>query len=392
MLVMERSELLIIRVWHGFFWLLGALAISLAGKKLYMDTNALTESRDRFRQIAENLDGVLWLSSPDYKTMHYVSPVYESLWGKNCESVYRDPHSWSDAIIDEDRRRLQLTWEPTGHAVSTNEYRILRPDGKIRWIKDRRFPISDNSGTVYAIAGMAEDITTVKTMESQRADLYAMLRHDMKTPVSVIIGNAEMIIESVGGKTGGILDMVMSIKKSARVLDLLLDDLTFISKLESPDITPQKASHDIYELLLDIKVGTSGMAAHMGLSFSMNVRDGVSNAIIDRDYVRRAVFNIVDNAIKYTGAGGNIELSAGLEKMDGSDFIGISVSDTGPGISAEEHGKVFEKYYRSPRTSSVNGTGLGLAIVREVAKAHGGRVELKSELDKGSIFTLLLPL
>lgn len=392
LLVMEKSELLIIWASHGFFWLLGVLAISLAGKKVYMDTSALMESRDRFRQIAENLDGVLWLSSPDYKTMHYVSPVFESLWGRDCESVYRDPRSWSDAIIEEDRRMLEISGGPAGPAVSTNDYRILRPDGTLRWIKDRRFPISDTSGTVYAIAGMAEDITAVKALETQRADLYAMLRHDMKTPVSVIIGNAEMIIDSVEGKTGGILDMVVSIKKSARVLDLLLDDLAFISMLESPDITPQKASYNIYELLLEIKVTTSDMAASKGLSFNMSVLDGVSDAVIDREYVRRAVLNIVDNAIKYTQAGGKVELCAGPEKMEGADFIGISVSDTGPGIPAEEHELVFKKYYRSPRTSSVNGTGLGLAIVRAVAKAHGGKVELKSEPGKGSAFTLLLPL
>lgn len=392
LLLMEKSELLIIRVWHGFFWLLGALAISLAGKKVYMDTNALTESRDRFRQIAENLDGVLWLSSPDYKTMHYVSPVYESLWGQTCESVYRDPHSWSDAIIEEDRRILKINGGTADPAVSTNEYRILRPDGTIRWVKDRRFLISDTSGNVYAIAGMAEDITSVKALETQRADLYAMLRHDMKTPVSVIIGNTDMIINSVDGKMDGILDMAMSIKKNARILDLLLDDLAFISRLESPDITPQKASHDIYELLLEIKVTTSDMAANKGLSFSMNVREGVSHAFIDREYVRRAVLNIVDNAIKYTHAGGRIELCAVLEKVEGSDFIGISVTDSGQGIPAEEHERVFKKYYRSPRTSSVNGTGLGLAIVSAVARAHGGKVELKSEVDKGSAFTLLLPL
>lgn len=392
LLVVEKSELLIIRVWHGFFWLLGVLAISLAGKKVHMDTSALMESRDRFRQIAENLDGVLWLSSPDYKTMHYVSPAYESLWGKGCESVYRDPRSWSDAIMEEDRRMLQINGGLVSPAVSTNEYRILRPDGTIRWIKDRRFPISDTSGKVYAIAGMAEDITAVKALETQRSDLYAMLRHDMKTPVSIIIGNAEMIINCADEKTDGILDMVMSIKKSARVLNHLLDDLAFMSRLESPDFTSQKASHDIYDLLLEIKVTTSDIAANKGLFFNMNVRDGVSNAIIDREYVRRAVLNIVDNAIKYTPAGGKIELCAGLEKMEGSDFIGISVSDTGPGIPAEEHERVFKKYYRSPRTSSVNGTGLGLAIVKAVAKAHGGKVELRSEVDKGSVFTLLLPL
>jgi signal transduction histidine kinase len=129
------------------------------------------------------------------------------------------------------------------------------------------------------------------------------------------------------------------------------------------------------------------LAGHVptGLFSALTVRE-VSHAFIDGD-VRRRRLEHCDNAIIYPRRN---ELRGA--ESEGSDFIGISVTDSGQGIPAEEQERVFKKYYRSPRTSSVNGTGLGLAIVSAVAKAHGGKVELKSEVDKGSAFTLLLPL
>ena len=132
---------------------------------------AVQEGQERFRQLAEHIRGVFWITDPSKQNMLYISPGYEEIWGRSCESLYASPQSWLEALHPEDRARV---FEAATHkqAVGTydEQYRILRPDGVIRWICDRAFPIRDSSGVVYRIVGFAEDITDqTRIQESFRA-------------------------------------------------------------------------------------------------------------------------------------------------------------------------------------------------------------------------------
>jgi PAS domain S-box-containing protein len=123
---------------------------------------ALRESQERFRQLAENIREVFWLTDIDKSQMLYISPGYESIWGRNCESLYASPRSWLDAIHPDDREMVLAALTKQIAGQYDEEYRIVRPDGTVRWIRDRAFPVKDHSGTVYRIAGIAEDITDKK--------------------------------------------------------------------------------------------------------------------------------------------------------------------------------------------------------------------------------------
>lgn len=126
----------------------------------------LRESEERFRQLAENIQEVFWMTDPRKDQMLYISPGYEEIWGRTCESLYASPQSWLDAIHPEDRNRIleaALTKQVRGDY--DEEYRITRPDGSIRWIRDRAFPVRDKFGEVYCIVGVAEDITRRKQDE-----------------------------------------------------------------------------------------------------------------------------------------------------------------------------------------------------------------------------------
>ena len=121
---------------------------------------AVRESREMFRQLAENIHEVFWLSTPDKNQILYISPGYERIWGRTCQSLYGSPKSWLDAIHPDDRSRVieaAMTRQVAGSY--DEEYRIVRPDGSIRWIRDRAFPIRDTAGAIFRIAGIAEDIT-----------------------------------------------------------------------------------------------------------------------------------------------------------------------------------------------------------------------------------------
>ena len=132
---------------------------------------AVQESQERFHQLTEHIREVFWMTDPEKQQMLYVSPGYEAIWGRSCESLYASPQSWHDSIHPEDRRRV-IDAVTHKQAVGTydEQYRILRPDGTIRWISDRAFPIRDSSGIVYRIVGLAGDITDqVRIQESLRA-------------------------------------------------------------------------------------------------------------------------------------------------------------------------------------------------------------------------------
>ncbi|MEA5471939.1 PAS domain S-box protein, partial [Spirulina sp. 06S082] len=124
------------------------------------------ESEERFRQLAENIASVFWMTDPAKQEMIYVSPAYQSIWGRACEEAYTNPLSFIEAIHADDRDRVIAAFPQQICGKYDEEYRILRPDGEIRWIRDRAFPICNKSGEVYRVAGVAEDISDRKRSDA----------------------------------------------------------------------------------------------------------------------------------------------------------------------------------------------------------------------------------
>jgi PAS domain S-box-containing protein len=126
------------------------------------------ESEERFRQIAESIDEVFWITPPNKDRMIYVSPAYEQIWGRPCAELYVNPRNWLAAVHPDDRDRVihaAMTKQTEG--TYDEEYRIIRPDGGERWIRDRAFPLRDDAGKIYRVVGLAEDITARKRVESE---------------------------------------------------------------------------------------------------------------------------------------------------------------------------------------------------------------------------------
>jgi PAS domain S-box-containing protein len=129
----------------------------------------------QFRQLTGNIQAVFWISSPDGHAKQYVSPGYEEIWGTSCASLQRDPESWLRAIHKEDQPRVSKAIVKQVWGEYDEEYRVERPDGSQRWVRDRAFPVRDQGGTVYRIVGIAEDITKQKKAEEQLRAATAML-------------------------------------------------------------------------------------------------------------------------------------------------------------------------------------------------------------------------
>ncbi len=132
-----------------------------------------SDSKERsLRQLAESIRAVFWMTDPGKNRMIYVSPGYEKIWGRTCASLYASARGWMEAVHTEDRARIleaSLTKQTAGDY--DEEYRVVRPDGSIRWIRDRAFPICDPAGDVYRIAGIAEDVTERKSLEQAAIEM-----------------------------------------------------------------------------------------------------------------------------------------------------------------------------------------------------------------------------
>jgi len=146
---------------------LGGIAIQRgrAQEALRRSAEHLTDSEERFRQIAENIREVFWITDPTKQRMIYVSPAYEAIWGRTCESLYASPMSFVEAIHPEDRQRVLAKMSSQASGEYDEVYRILRPDGSLRWIHDRGFPVPGPAGVVERIVGSAQDITELKRTE-----------------------------------------------------------------------------------------------------------------------------------------------------------------------------------------------------------------------------------
>lgn len=178
-----------------------------AQNQLLQSNQALRESEERFRQLAENIKEVFWVTSADRTQVIYVSPRYEFVWHTSRQQLYEQPMSWLDAVHPDDRERVWAAIETHKGEEYEQEYRIVRPDGSMCWIRDRGFPVKDETGQVYRFVGLAEDITVRKLAEEEickalqrerelselKTSFVTMTSHEFRTPLTTIQSSAELL-------------------------------------------------------------------------------------------------------------------------------------------------------------------------------------------------------
>lgn len=166
------------------------------GKEVEERKQAENESREsemRFHQIAGNIDVVLWMRTPDLEKMVYISPVFERIWGQTCQSLYDDPRSWMDAIHPADKERVAAAYqEMVRIGIFTEEYRVVKSDGSVHWVRDHGFPIKDEEGNIYRRAGFVEEITKQKNAASALKEKTAYLDGILTSSVNFAIAATDL--------------------------------------------------------------------------------------------------------------------------------------------------------------------------------------------------------
>jgi len=167
----------------------------------------LKQRDEQFRQFADNINEVFWMSTPYGNEITYVSPAYEKIWGRSCQSLYDQPKTYFESIHEEDRERVRAHLGSMLYGSFDEEYRIIRPDGDIRWIRAQAFPVLDQFGKLSRIVGIADDITKRKQVELELVEERNRITSFLNISGSLIVGiNRDMTVSIANKKTCEILE------------------------------------------------------------------------------------------------------------------------------------------------------------------------------------------
>jgi two-component system sensor histidine kinase VicK len=234
------------------------------------------------------------------------------------------------------------------------------------------------------------DVTRQAAAEAARAGFLAQATHELRAPLSNIKLYVEQAIDEGDRDPGLRVEALNVVANESQRLERIVSSLLSIAELESGARRAEMGDVRIEQMLDDVRQSFEAQAREKGLALSFQQPPKMPVLRGDRDQIMMLIQNLVGNAIKYTPEGGSVAVRAGVDE---TSFM-LDVIDTGIGITPAEAPLVFEKFFRShdERIRGIEGSGLGLAFSREVARRHGGDITLDSELNRGSTFTLRLPI
>ncbi len=367
----------------------------------------LQQSETNFRQLAETLQDVFYLSDMGKGEILYISPSYEKIWGRTCESAYKNPSSFLDAVLPRDHNRVLANFREQRRGKSVEmEYRIVQPDGTIRWILSRAFPIKNEQGEYYRVAGIAQDITERKILEKELLDakieadtanqaksaFLANMSHEIRTPVSAVLAMLHMTLDTKlepDQKRN-----LGNIRTSTQSLLSIIDDILDFSKVEAGKLALAPEDFDLHALLKTCLDTFRLQAREKNIELKLIIRPEVPHLIrTDAGRLRQIINNLISNAVKFS-EGGLIRIH--LNRIGNADHpvkLHIEVSDCGIGIPAESLSGLFQTFSQLDTSYSkrYGGTGLGLAISKSLVEMMGGTIGVRSTPGVGSTFYFALP-
>jgi PAS domain S-box-containing protein len=380
----------------------------------HLSEAALREREETFRQLTENIREVFFLTSPDLSQILYISPAFEEVWGRTTQSLYEKPRSWIESIHPEDRDRvIALSKQSLREEQDFNvDYRIVRPDGLVRWVWVRSSLIRNEAGLITRLAGIAEDVTERKQAEAEilnalskekelgdlKSRFISITSHEFRTPLTTIMSTAELL-EYYEWTQQEKRQQLHLIKESVEQMLQLLEDLLFIGTADAGQLQFNPEPLDLKEfcqqLVIDIQRGTSlkQIAQDSQLILTQSTITFVSSnqtclACMDKKLLRQLLYNLISNAMKYSPDHNPIQFELTCQ----GDQAVFQIQDRGIGIPKEDQSRVFEFFHRAKNVGAIAGTGLGLAIVKQCVDLHGGDITVDSEVGIGTRFTVTLPL
>lgn len=266
---------------------------------------------------------------------------------------------------------------------------LSRGGAEPRELEVSAVPLEENSAEMRGAVILFRDVSQVRQVERMRRDFVANVSHELRTPLSIFRGYLETLLDDPHQPPGELLRILEIMERHSDRLNALVEDVLSLARLESPGMELNLSEIELPQLLHSIMRDWEKRFAAKQLKSHLNFPGTLPRLRADETRLQELIYNLLDNAVKYSKPGGTVFLRAEFE----GDSVRISVADEGAGIPREDLPRIFERFYRADKSRSgeQSGTGLGLSIVKHIAQLHGGTVEAKSELGKGTTINVLLP-
>ena len=259
-----------------------------------------------------------------------------------------------------------------------------------RHIEVSAVPIKKADDEMSGAVVLFHDITELKHLDQIRREFVANVSHELRTPLSILRGYIEVLLDEPETPSEELARMLSIMERHSKRLQRLVDDLLSLAQLESSQATLELSDVRVDELFNNLIRDWKEKLAAKNLKVIVDLTPEAFTLHADGTRLEEVLYNLLDNAVKFSPENGQIRLRA---THRGSDMV-LSVADGGLGIGKEHLPRIFERFYRADkgRSRELGGTGLGLAIVKHIAQLHGGRVEAESELGHGTTIRVVLPL
>lgn len=354
----------------------------------------IMESELRLKTISNASPVGLWMTDTNAQNT-FVNDTWIKWTGIPFEKQMGT--GWMDRVVEEDKKTAPAKfWECLlKREMYSTEFRILRPDGQLRWCLTEGAPYYHMDGEFAGYAGSVTDITDIRKMEERKDDFIKMASHELKTPITSINGYVQLLLniyndqkdEKLQESKPIVKTSLNTISKQVSKLTRLVSELLDLNRIESGKLELNKTSFELAELVQETVQDAHYTSHKHSITVHTNFK---GNIIADRDRISQVLLNLFTNAIKYSPHESNIEVS-----IIGNDKnVSIKVKDKGIGINKKDQQMIFQRFYRVEGKSEQTypGFGIGLFIASEIIQRHNGSISVESNINEGSIFTVILPI
>ncbi len=331
------------------------------------------------------------------------SPELYTLLGVSSQ-VAASPETFFDSVHPEDRLQVQEMWERAtlGLDEYDTEFRIVRPDGEVRWLRGVGEVLRDRSNNITHVFGLNWDITAEHVIRAElsrahesasqasqaKSEFLAKMSHEIRSPMSAVLGYAEVLMRQE--KSPEKSRCLQAIKRNGEFLIEIINDILDLSKIEAGKLEINRDWIDLRQLIADVEAMMRGRAEDRGLDFQIRFEGFIPSQVqTDSKRLRQILINLLGNAIKFTEQG-SVTLIARCLTETKKPLLEFAVIDTGIGMPADQIGRLFQTFSQGDASveRTYGGTGLGLAISKQLATLLGGEISCQSTPGLGSTFTV----
>jgi len=347
----------------------------------------LRQSEERFRMLANFTPQFIWTADAEGNFNYFNLAMYEYT-GLSFNELKKD--GWLKIVHPDDREENITKWK---QAVATGdgffmEHRFRKHNGEYRWQLSRALPQKSANGKIELWVGTSTDINEMKELESQKDYFISMASHELKTPITSIKGYIQILQAMNANSTNDFLvNSLNIIDKQILKLTNLISDLLDLSKIKTGKLMLNKKHFPINKLIREIIDEMKHIHPDFSITFSSKEDTLVYG---DESRIGQVLINLLTNAVKYSPNTAEVKVKSIIEPGQ----ITVSVEDFGIGISREDQGKIFERFYRvaGKNEKTFPGFGIGLFIASDILQRHNGKIGVTSIPGKGSTFHFSLPL